>query len=181
METEQHLLEAIRSGDRQAMRRLYERYVGYAMTIALRYIPDSDEAEDVVQDSFVRILTSIAQFRHQGEGSLSAWVSRIVANQAVDHLRRRERLSFVSDLPDDIADDEEPDIGDLPPGELTRMISRLPSGYRMVLNLYVFEHCSHKEIARQLGIKESTSASQLLRARKMLARMMKDYLKRQGT
>ena len=83
-------------------------------------------------------------------------------------------------LPDDIADDEEPDIGDLPPDVLTRMISRLPSGYRMVLNLYVFEHCPHKEIARQLGIKESTSASQLLRARKMLARMMKEYLKQQG-
>lgn len=178
METEQQLLEAIHDGDRTAMRRLYDRYVGYAMAIGLRYIPERDEVEDVVQDSFVKILTSIGQFRFQGEGSLSAWVSRIVANRAIDYLKKRERLTFTDEIPD-IAENEEPDVGEIPPQILTRMIGQLPTGYRLVLNLFVFEQCSHKEIARRLGIKADSSASQLNRARKMLAKMMRDYLKQQ--
>ena len=177
-ETEQQLLDAIHHGDRTAMRRLYDRYVGRAMAIGLRYIPERDEVEDVVQDSFVRILTSIQQFRFRGEGSLSAWVSRIVANRAIDYLKQRERLTFTGAVPD-IPDNEEPDAEEIPPDVLTKMIGQLPTGYRLVLNLYVFEHCSHKEIAQRLGIKENSSASQLNRARKMLAKMMKDYLTRQ--
>ncbi len=178
METEQQLLDAIHHGDRTAMRRLYDRYAGRAMAVALRYIPEREAAEDVVQDCFVSILTSIGQFRLQGEGALAAWVSRIVANKAIDYLKRRERVTFTGTVPD-IPDSEEPDAEDIPPDVLTRIISQLPTGYRMVLNLYVFEHCPHKEIARRLGIKENSSASQLNRARRMLAKMMKDYLKQQ--
>ena len=81
METEEQLLKAVKSGDRQAMRRLYERYKGYAMSIGLRYIPDSDDVEDVVQDSFVKILTSVQHIDYQGEGSLTAWVRKTVVNQ----------------------------------------------------------------------------------------------------
>ena len=77
METEQQLQEAVKGGDRQAMRRLYERYKGYAMSIGLRYIPDGDDVEDVVQDSFVTILTSIQRFSYQGEGSLKSWLGSL--------------------------------------------------------------------------------------------------------
>ena len=70
METEQQLQEAVKAGDRQAMRRLYERYKGYAMSTGLRYIPNGDDVEDVVQDCFVKILTSFQRFNYQGEGSL---------------------------------------------------------------------------------------------------------------
>ena len=87
METELQLLEAIRSGEREALRRLYDRYSGYAMAIGLRYLPEDDEVRDVLQDSFVRILTSIGQFNYHGEGSLKSWVSRIVSNRSVDYLR----------------------------------------------------------------------------------------------
>ena len=79
VETEGQLLEAIRNGERAALRRLYERYADYAMAIGLRYIPERDEVRDVLQDSFVKILTSIHQFSYHGEGSLKAWVSRIVS------------------------------------------------------------------------------------------------------
>ena len=94
METERELLDAIQGGDRAAMRRLYERYKGYAMAIGLRYIPNSDEMRDVLQDSFVKIITGISRFDYRGEGSLKSWVSRIVANQAINYIRNHERFHF---------------------------------------------------------------------------------------
>ena len=151
MENEQQLLSAINQGDRAAMRQLYERYKGYAMSIGLRYIPEVSDVEDVVQDSFVTILTSIGKFDYRGEGSLKGWIGRIVANKAFDFVKHHV---------------------------LTAMIAKLPTGYRMVLNLYVFEHCSHREIANKLGIKESSSSSQLSRARQILTQMITDYIKR---
>ena len=178
METEQQLQEAVKAGNRQAMKRLYERYKGYAMSTGLRYIPDNDDVEDVVQDSFVRILTSIQQFNYQGEGSLKSWIGRTVANKAIDFIRRHEHVNFTGTIPD--MPDEEPELERIPPDVLSNMIAQLPSGYRIVLNLYVFEHCSHKEIAQRLGIKERTSSSQYSRAKVILTKMMKDYIKRHG-
>ena len=178
METEQELLSSIRSGDKSALRRLYCRYSGYAMAIGLRYIPQSEEVRDVIQDSFVKILTSIERFEYRGEGSLKSWVSRIVANSAVNYLRQYERFLFVSNIPDE-ADEDSPDIEMVPPEVLLEMIGRLPANYRTVLNLFVYEQYSHKEIAQQLGIKENTSFSHFHRAKKMLARMIKEYLSKQ--
>ena len=178
METEQQLQEAVKRGDRQAMRRLYERYKGYAMSTGLRYIPVSDDVEDVVQDSFVKILTSIQRFDYQGEGSLKSWIGRTVANKAIDFVRHHERISFTEIIPE--IPDEEPELERIPPDVLTSMIAKLPPGYRLVFNLYVFEHCSHKEIAQRLGIEENSSASQLARAKNILIRTMKDYIIRHG-
>lgn len=172
-------MEAIRSGEREALRRLYDRYSGYAMAIGLRYLPEGDEVRDVLQDSFVRILTSIGQFNYHGEGSLKSWVSRIVSNRSVDYLREHQRFRVVSGIPDEPDEEEEPDVGGVPPDVLTKMIGRLPVNYRMVLNLYVFEQRSHREIAQLLDIKESTSSSLFFRAKKMLARMIKDYINKQ--
>jgi len=157
------------------MRRLYERYKGYAMSTGLRYIPDSDDVEDVVQDSFIKILTSIQRFDYRGEGSLKLWIGRTVANRAIDFIRQHERISFTGTIPD--MPDEEPELERIPPNVLTNMIAQLPSGYRLVLNLYVFEHCSHREIAQRLGIRENSSSSQLSRAKMLLMKMMKDYIK----
>jgi RNA polymerase sigma-70 factor (ECF subfamily) len=179
VETELQLLEAIRSGEREALRRLYDRYSGYAMAIGLRYLPEGDEVRDVLQDSFVRILTSIGQFNYHGEGSLKSWVSRIVSNRSVDYLREHQRFRVVSGIPDEPDEEEEPDVGGVPPDVLTKMIGRLPVNYRVVLNLYVFEQRSHREIAQLLDIKESTSSSLFFRAKKMLARMIKDYINKQ--
>ena len=183
METEQQLLHALQRGDPQAGRRFYERFAGLTMAIALRYTSCREAAEDVVQDGFVKVLTAIDHFDYQGEGTLKAWVARVVANRACDYVKEHERMTFVERLPD--TPDEPPDEGtaveDVPPDVLTAMISQLPAGYRMVLNLYVFEHCQHSEIARRLGIRENSSASQLSRARKMLRNMMNDYLKKQPT
>lgn len=176
METELQLLDAICNGDRGATRRLYERYSGHAMAIGLRYVPERDAVRDVMQDSFVTILTSVSKFNYRGEGSLKAWVSRIVAHKAIDYLRAHERISYVTAIPEQADEQEEPDVGGVPPDVLTEMIGRLPTNYRMVLNLYVFEQRSHKEIAQLLGIKENTSTSQYFRAKQLLAKMLNDYL-----
>ena len=194
METEKQLIEAIRNGERAALRRLYDRYSGYAMAIALRYVPDRDEVRDVMQDSFVRILSTIAHFDYRGEGSLKAWVARIVCNKAIDHLRASSRFVLTDDswrgfdIPDDGGQDgdykylvTEPDIGDLPPDVLMELIGRLPPNYRTVLNLFVFEQQPHKEIARRLGIKENTSSSIFFRAKRMLGKMITEHQNKQRT
>ena len=175
MESEKDLLDDINSGSRAAMHRLYERYVGYAMAVALRYVPMRDDAEDVVQDSFIKVFSGISKFEYRGEGALQAWLLRIVTNEAVNFVRQQKRFTIVDEVPDDI-EDEEPEVERIPPAELTRMIGELPDGYRLVLNMFVFEQKSHKEIAQLLGIKESSSASQYLRAKKLLGKKVKDYL-----
>lgn len=179
METERQLLDAIQRGERAALRRLYDRYSGYAMAIGLRYIPDCDEARDVLQDSFVKILTTIGRFDYRGEGSLKSWVSRIVANRAIDYIKQHQRLQFTDEVPENI-NEEEPEIGGVPPDILDGMIGQLPAGYRVVLNLFVFEQLSHRDIAQRLGITESASTSQLFRAKRMLQRMVREYIKQQS-
>ena len=129
----------------------------------------------VVQDSFVKLFSGIANFEYRGEGSLKAWFLRIVANEAISFTRRQSRITFVDEVPEDVSDDE-PEVERVPPAVLTKMIGELPEGYRLVLNMFVFEQRSHKEIADLLGIKESTSASQYLRAKKFLAKKINEYL-----
>ena len=111
--------------------------------------------------------------------SLKSCVSIIVSNRSVDYLREHQRFRVVSGIPDEPDEEEEPDVGGVPPDVLTKMIGWLPVSYRMVLNLYVFEQRSHREIAQLLDIKESTSSSLFFRAKKMLARMIKDYINKQ--
>lgn len=176
MESEKQLLDDIKSGSRMAMRRLYDRYVGYAMAVALRYVPLRDDAEDVVQDSFVKLFSCIAKFEYRGEGSLKGWFLRVVTNEAISFVRKQGKITFVDEVPQDVVVEEDPEVERVPPAELSKMIGELPEGYRLVLNMFVFEQRSHKEIAELLGIKESTSASQFLRAKKLLAKKINEYL-----
>jgi RNA polymerase sigma factor (sigma-70 family) len=176
MKSEKELLDDIKKGDRSGLHQLYSRYVGYAMAVGLRYVPDRDDLNDVIQDSFVKILSSVNRFEYRGEGSLKGWILRIVSNEAINFIKQKTKFSFVDEFPDEI-EEQDPDVDKVPPQVLNQMISELPDGYRMVLNLYVFEQKSHKEIAEMLDIKESTSASQYLRAKKLLASKINNYLR----
>lgn len=167
----------IKNGDRAAMRRLYDLYSGYIMAIVMRYVPDKDDVPDVVQEAFIKIFTSIVQYEYRGEGTLKMWLSRVTANEALGFLRRKGNITFTDNIPDEPIDDE-PDISQISDEALTEMIASLPEGYRVVLNLYVFGQMSHKEIADELGITPSTSASQFYHAKKMLADKIKEYNKR---
>lgn len=177
MKPEERLVCDIKNGDRAAMRRLYDLYSGYVMAVVMRYVPDKDDVPDVVQDAFIRIFTSIGQYEYRGEGTLKMWLSRVTANEALGFLRRKGNITFTDNIPDEPIDDE-PDISQISNEALTEMIASLPEGYRVVLNLYVFGQLSHKEIADELGITPSTSASQYYHAKKMLANKIKEYNKR---
>ncbi|MBQ8457485.1 MAG: sigma-70 family RNA polymerase sigma factor [Prevotella sp.] len=180
-ETERQLIGAIRAGDREALRRLYERFSRFAMGVVLRYVPEREDALDITQDSFINILTNIGTFEFRGEGSLKSWVAKIASNQALEWIKKHERLSFSDQLPDGIEDnDDEAAIEEVPPDLLNEMIGQLPTRYRIVVNLYAFGQLSHKDIGQKLDISEKASATIFSRAKRKLAKMMKEYLDSQG-
>ena len=175
---EQRLVKRLRNGENGAMEEFYSRYVPYLKGVCSRYIISSDDAKDVLQNALIRIITHIADFKYQGDGSLRFWAARIVANEALRFLREKHSnvmLSFISSEAGDIPEDDDPPIEDIPPEVIQEMIRRLPTGYRTVFNLYVLEDMSHDEIARMLGINARTSSSQLCRAKNLLAKMIKEY------
>lgn len=175
---ERQLLDQVRSGDTSGQRLFYERYVGYLTAVCSRYIVDRDTVKDVLQESFVRIFGKIGEFEYRGEGSVRAWVTRIVVNDSLKALRGSGKMKYVDDLPDNPEEEEEmSSLPKIPPAVLQEMIRELPDGYRAVFNLFVFEKKSHKEIAALLGIKEDSSASQFFRARNTLAKKIKAYVK----
>ena len=137
-------------------------------------------------NSFVKIFTSIPTLEYRGDEQFKGWLVRIVANEALMFLRNKKKLLFVQqNEPADEMDKNsaDPDTERITPDELHQLISELPDGYRTVLNLYVFENYSHRQIAKLLGIKESTSASQpsqLYYAKQWLARRIKELTSEKG-
>ena len=132
-----------------------------------------------MQDAMVNIIQNIDNFTYKGKGSLRAWATRIVVNQALNFVKSQKRFhdTFADkDLGNlSLADNEEPDISDVPAEVIHRLISQLPDGYRTVFNLFAIEGKSHKEIAALLGIKADTSASQFFRAKNILAKQIENY------
>ena len=174
---EQRLIEQLRNGDNGAMRIFYTLYAERLATVCRRYILDEDDVKDVFQESLIRIFTHIEDFNYRGTDSLLAWASRIVVNESLNFLKAANHHELML-LDKDVAEepeDEDPPIEEIPPDEIQRMVSQLPTGYRTVFNLYVFENKSHQEIASLLGIKERSSASQLSRAKNLLAKMIREY------
>ena len=173
---EQRLVKRLQEGDKTAAREFYTRYGGSLAGVCVRYIADEEDVKDVIQNALVHIFSHITDFKYRGNGSLEAWVVRIAVNESLKFLRTKVQYELLQ--PDyDIIDDSEddPSVRDIPPDILREMLNRLPTGYRTVLNLYVFEGKSHQEIARLLGIKKDSSASQLLRAKSLLAQMIRKY------
>lgn len=174
---EQRLVKRMQDGEKSAAREFYSHYADYLAGICSRYIGDEDDLKDVFQDALIHIFTHIGDFHYRGAGSLQAWVSKVMVNQSLKYLRTKQRHEFVQldEVISEEVEDEEPPINDIPPNVIQQMLNCLPVGYRTVLNLYVFEGKSHREIAQMLGIKENSSASQLHRAKHQLAKMIKDY------
>ncbi len=181
-DTEKESVRLAQRGDAAAQKAIYLRHVRYLTAVCARYIGCDEDLKDVLQESFVKIFTSLGRFEYRGEGSLKAWMARIVVNESLKFLaRENNRFVFVpgrQELPRDAADDDPEGIEAVPPEIVHRMIRGLPVGYRTVFNLYIFEGKSHSEIASALNIGESTSASQLHRAKAMLARQIREYGKR---
>ncbi|MDY3848081.1 MAG: RNA polymerase sigma factor [Prevotella sp.] len=182
-DSEKQMAEGIRRGDNRAMRDFYATFGPQLTAVCSRYIAADDDVKDVIQESLLSIISNINTFEYHEKGSLRAWSTRIVINHALGFLRKKKKETQIfadsGTIPDDTAFDstsaDPPDIHDIPADVITDMIRRLPDGYRAVFNLYVIEEKSHKEIAGLLGIKEDSSASQLHRAKALLAKQIKEY------
>lgn len=173
---EQGLLLLTQKGDEQAIKEIYCRYVRYLTAVCSRYLQEEEDVKDVLQDSFLKIFSSIKSFEYRGSGSLKGWMTKIVVNETLKFIKRNKRIEFtgLDQEKINIADDEPETMG-IPAPVIHQMIRELPDGYRTIFNLYVIEQKSHKEIAELLNIKESTSASQLHRAKALLATKIKEY------
>lgn len=173
---EKDLVEACRHGDEGAFAELFRLYSHPLYGVCRRYMGNSADADDVFQDGFISIISGIGKFSYRGPGSFRAWASKIMVNTALSNLRGRLRRSEpLSEAERSVAEIDEEAVSEIPGDVLQEFIIALPDGYRTVLNMFVFEKMSHREIAGQLNISEATSASQLLRAKRRLAEMIKEY------
>lgn len=170
--SESHLIENCLSGDRKSQKAMYEHFSGKMFSICLRYSKNQMDAEDILQDGFVKLFNNLNRFR--GEGSFEGWVRRIFVNTAIEHIRRKNINTSVGEgLENSVADKRQNALDNLYEKDILKTTKTLSDGYRTVFNLYAVEGYSHKEIASQLGITESTSKSQFSRAKALLRTMMK--------
>lgn len=152
------------------------RYSGKMLAVCLRYTRHRMEAEDILQDAFIKVFDNISKFEFKG--SFEGWIRRIVINTALKNYSKKSFKQEQIGLENQPELPLEPEIySNLQEEELLRLINQLPDGYRVVFNLYAVEGYSHKEIADLLGIQESTSRSQLVKARKMLQGMIVELQK----
>lgn len=175
-EEERWLRKAL-DGDNTATEWIYRKHVRYLSALCSRYITEDEDIKDVLQESFIKIFTSLDSFKYRGEGALKAWMAKITLNETLKFVRNNSRLPIdgIDDKDINIADGDSMETEDIPTDVLHQFIRELPDGYRTVFNLYVIDDKSHKEIAQLLGIKEKTSASQLHKAKSMLAQKIKHY------
>lgn len=179
--TEQELAIRCARGDDEARKELYMTYSSRLLSLCRRYADNAAEAEDMMQDAFIKIFSVIGRFVWTRPGSLYSWMARVALNQAFDSARKRRRLAggmmdieVLPDVPSDEPDYDE--AAAVPFDELQKMIAALPEGCQTIFKLYCIDGLSHKEIASLLDIKEKSSSSGLARARALLARAIRKYL-----
>ena len=166
----------------EALEKAYTDDGAYLLSVCRRYVRDLATAQDMFQDGFVSAYLNWSKFRNRGPGSLKAWLSRIMANTCLMHLRKKDPMNSADDIGtvrlSDVSDSDLADgIARVRDEDLYNMVLKLPDQERVVLNMFVFEGFSHREIATALGIKESASAMRFYRAKAHLAEMIKEYEK----
>ncbi len=167
------MIESCMQGDIRAQYQLYSLYSKAMYNICYRMTNVQEEAEDLLQESFSYAFGKLRSFRF--ESSFGAWLKRIVVNTCINHLKKkRVELVYTDQHADSSDEDEDADYGEsrLQLGQVMQAMEKLPEGYRVVFSLYLIEGYDHKEIAEILGISESTSKSQFLRAKKKMKAML---------
>jgi RNA polymerase sigma factor (sigma-70 family) len=162
------LVIACLKGDPRAQKALFEKFAPKMFAVCLRYMGDSDDAQDTLQDGFVKVFSKLSDFKN--EGVLEGWIRRIIVNTCLDAIRKNQKTKFDVSLTDVEYQLEYNDNGlqSLELEELMNLVQSMPNGYRVVFNMFAIEGYSHKEIGEKLGINENTSKSQYLRARSFL-------------
>jgi len=161
------LLDGCKRGDRKAQEMLYHAVASKMFNVCMRYASSDEEAQDMLQNGFIRVFKSLSTFRE--EGSFEGWIRRIIINTAIEMYRKNINKQNTVQL-DEMFDQEQDlfDMQRLEVSDLMKIIQQLPDGYRIVFNMYAIEGYSHKEIAKSLQISEGASKSQLSRARAWL-------------
>jgi RNA polymerase sigma factor (sigma-70 family) len=168
------LIERCRNGDKLALEQLYNYYAPKMKAVCLRYVHSRYEAEDVFQDAFIKVLKNIKNFSYQG--SFDGWIRKIVIHSAIDHCKKNLIYNTISYEDAEEPEDDSCDAANqLSANELLEIIRKIPTGYNIVFNLYAIEGYDHSEIAEMLHISESSSRSQLCKARNFIKNILKQY------
>lgn len=168
----QEIIDQCKEGDQKAQFRLYKLYYKPMYSVCMRLINQADEAEDVMQEAFLNAFRNIDTYR--GEVSFGAWLKRIVINRSLDHLKKKKlKLEEINDKTAQIAD-YQMEMKEVNVEVIKNTIQQLPDGYRVVLSLFLIEGYDHEEISQILGITNSNSRTQFLRAKNKLKELLKD-------
>ncbi len=172
MISDEEIIKGCIDGNKKFQRLLYEKYASRMLGVCIRYFRDIEEAEDALQEGFIKVFNNISKFRF--EGSFEGWIRRIMINTALNYYRSNLKHYFHSDVDESedkvVLDYEFNDVFYVE--DLLKIVKELPTGYQMIFNLFEIEGYSHKEIAKQLKISKNTSKSQLLKARKLLQKKL---------
>ncbi|MCB0775691.1 MAG: RNA polymerase sigma factor [Chitinophagaceae bacterium] len=173
--TESDLINGCLQGDRRMQKELYDRFSPRMYAVCLRYAGNSEEAQDILQEGFIKVFKKLDSFR--GDGSFEGWVRRIFVNTAIEHFRRKKYLTPVTEKEENTIEGKYTSALDsLAEKDIMALIQELSPGYRTVFNMYVVEGYTHKEIADMLGISEGTSKSQLSRAKVILQDKVRNHI-----
>lgn len=181
MLNENELIDGCRNGNRASQKALYDRFCKKMMVVCLRYSKSTPEAEDILQEGFVKVFQGLEGFRQ--DAKLETWMTRIMVNTALNHHRKKLYLYPMVDVEDVDLPQTEVSLSGIHFTQLLEMIRALPQGCQVVFNLFAIEGYGHKEISEMLGISEGTSKSQFARARSLLqSRLLKEssYYKQYG-
>lgn len=156
-------------------RELYERYSAKMFGVCLRYAGSTEEAEDILQEGFIKVFRKIGSYR--GEGSFEGWIRRIFVNTAIEQFRRKTYMQPITEREENSVEATYLSVLDnLAEKDIVKLVQQLSPGYRTVFNMYVVEGYTHRQIAESLGISEGTSKSQLSRAKIILQDLVKKHI-----
>lgn len=179
MLSEDQLIERCKKRDRAAQKILYDQYAGLMLGICMRYVYERSEAEDILQEGFLKIFLKIGEF--EGRGSFEGWLKRVFVNTAITHYHKNSKHNKyhyeINDMQETKFDKETYNESEFTSGELFNVINSLPDGYKMIFNLYAVEGYKHKEISKLLNIDINTSKSQYSRAKKLIRKKLNQLKK----
>ena len=176
--TEDELIKACLQNNQRAQKVLFDTHSPRLMGVCLRYAKDRDEAQDMLQDGFIKIFQKLDAY--SGEGAFGGWLHRLMVNTCLDQIRKNSKFAYSIEIEkaEFELNDSEDAISKMRTQELLQLIQQLPEGYRMVFNMFAIEGYGHKEIAEILGIAESTSKSQYRKAKIWLQKAIENLDKR---
>ena len=175
MTPETDLIKGCLMDDRRMQEELYQRYSPRMYAVCLRYAGNADEAQDVLQDGFIKVFKKMDSYR--GDGSFEGWMRRVFVNTAIEHFRRKRYMMPVTEKEENTLEGKYTSVlDDLGAKDILALVQELSPGYRTVFNMYVVEGYTHREIADMLGISEGTSKSQLSRAKVILQDMVRNHI-----